>query len=397
MVRLCICALLLLCLPEPGKAQASSGDPRIAGIVGAVSQDSLRATIAALQNYGSRHWSMENRREIALWVGRKMRDAGLTDVVLDSFKYYSTWQYNVVGTLPGSTSPDSLIILGAHTDSYSWNPEQAPGADDNASGMAAVLEAARMLRLGGYLPNATFLFLGFAAEEAGLRGSVSYAGRLRAGGGRVSAMINFDMIACKNAASSPRDFSAAWYDGAEWLARLDSAMARTYTGLVPVLTTDSRTRTDSYPFWEMGYPAVFLHERGNNPTYHTPNDILDSLDLAYAQDITRTGLATALTVDESIRSGRFPFGVPEAFALFQNYPNPFNPGTRIRYDVPESRMVTITVYDLLGRLVTTLVHEWKNPGSYSVPFDGTGLASGVYLYRLEASPNSLVRKMILVK
>lgn len=400
MIRLLTFGLLLLSFREIGEAQAShSGDnDPIAGIIGLVSQDSLRATISRLQQYGTRHWSMENRKDIALWIRGKMLDAGLTDVVLDSFQFSGTWQYNVVGTLPGATKPDSLIVLGGHTDSYCTPWDRAPGADDNASGTAAVLEAARVLTRAGYRPSATFRFLGFAAEEAGLKGSASYAGRLRGAGRNVSAMLNFDMIAYRNAASPVRGFSLVWYEGAEWLARLDSTMARTYTTLVPSLTALTRTGSDSYSFWANGYPALFHYEgRGINPTYHTTSDILDSLDLAFAQDITRTGLATALTIDKGIGADRLPYNVPQTLALLQNYPNPFNPGTRIRYDVPETRFVTISVYDMLGRLVTTLVNEWKNPGSYYVPFNGEGLASGVYIYRLEAPPNLLARRMVLVR
>jgi hypothetical protein len=75
--------------------------------------------------------------------------------------------------------------------------------------------------------------------------------------------------------------------------------------------------------------------------------------------------------------------VPSTYTLRQNYPNPFNPVTMISYDIPRTSSVTLTVYDLLGREVTTLVNEVKTFGRYSVPFNGTGLASGVYFYRLQ--------------
>ncbi len=75
--------------------------------------------------------------------------------------------------------------------------------------------------------------------------------------------------------------------------------------------------------------------------------------------------------------------VPGSFALLQNYPNPFNPVTVISYDLPQTSSVTLTVFDLLGREVTTLVNEVKSFGRYSVPFNGSGFASGVYFYRLQ--------------
>ncbi len=89
--------------------------------------------------------------------------------------------------------------------------------------------------------------------------------------------------------------------------------------------------------------------------------------------------------------------IPVHFSLSQNYPNPFNPLTKINYSLPNATKVHIQVYDLLGRLVKTLVNEFKEAGSYDVQFDGTGLASGVYFYRIEAGDFVDSKKMVLVK
>ena len=75
---------------------------------------------------------------------------------------------------------------------------------------------------------------------------------------------------------------------------------------------------------------------------------------------------------------------PLEYKLFVNYPNPFNPKTLIKYDLARNGMVKIVIYDLLGRVVKELVNNFKSSGSYSVEFDGTNLASGVYLYRMES-------------
>ena len=98
-------------------------------------------------------------------------------------------------------------------------------------------------------------------------------------------------------------------------------------------------------------------------------------------------------------------GGPASWALAQNYPNPFNPVTSIEFSVGEAQMVTLTMYDLLGREVAVLVHEQKAPGRYRVGFDGARLSSGVYFYRLTARPagggagaaRTEIRKMILAR
>lgn len=85
------------------------------------------------------------------------------------------------------------------------------------------------------------------------------------------------------------------------------------------------------------------------------------------------------------------------FILAQNYPNPFNPSTIISWQSPRGSWQTIKVYDLLGRVVATLVDEYKPAGSYAVDFNASKLSSGVYLYRLQAGNNIQTRKMALIK
>lgn len=89
--------------------------------------------------------------------------------------------------------------------------------------------------------------------------------------------------------------------------------------------------------------------------------------------------------------------VAHQLELDQNYPNPFNPTTEIRFEVPSNDHVRLTVYDPLGRQITTLVNEELPSGSHEVTFDGTGLSSGMYIYRLESGSLQMTRKMMLVK
>jgi len=89
--------------------------------------------------------------------------------------------------------------------------------------------------------------------------------------------------------------------------------------------------------------------------------------------------------------------IPEFFALHQNYPNPFNPTTEIKYAVREVGLVTLKVYDVLGREVTALVNEEKPSGTYTINFDASNLSSGVYFYSMIAGSYHLTKKMILAK
>jgi hypothetical protein len=88
---------------------------------------------------------------------------------------------------------------------------------------------------------------------------------------------------------------------------------------------------------------------------------------------------------------------PGRFALEQNYPNPFNPLTRIEFTIQNSEFVVLKIFDLLGREVATLLNEPREPGRYTVGFDGSGLASGVYLCRMQAGSFVQTRKLALVR
>ncbi|MBN8569462.1 MAG: T9SS type A sorting domain-containing protein [Ignavibacteria bacterium] len=89
--------------------------------------------------------------------------------------------------------------------------------------------------------------------------------------------------------------------------------------------------------------------------------------------------------------------IPDKFFLYNNFPNPFNPLTKIKFDLPKSSLVKLSVFDLNGRRVNELVNEMLQPGRYETEFNGVNLSSGVYYYRIEANEFTSVNKMILIK
>ncbi|PJA98157.1 MAG: hypothetical protein CO128_08785 [Ignavibacteriales bacterium CG_4_9_14_3_um_filter_30_11] len=89
--------------------------------------------------------------------------------------------------------------------------------------------------------------------------------------------------------------------------------------------------------------------------------------------------------------------IPDNFTLSQNYPNPFNPSTLINYSIPVPGLVTIKVYDMLGREVTTLINSEQAAGNYKLTFDASTLASGVYFYRIMSNNFVSTKKMLLMK
>jgi hypothetical protein len=127
-------------------------------------------------------------------------------------------------------------------------------------------------------------------------------------------------------------------------------------------------------------------------TDKTPLEVGKSYDYQLRETGFDGQVATLETVTLTVR-----FNVAREYELAQNYPNPFNPVTMIRYQIPTAETVSLKVYDVLGKEVATLVSGRQEAGNYAVPFNASGLSSGVYFYRLQAGSFVETRKMMLVK
>jgi hypothetical protein len=110
-----------------------------------------------------------------------------------------------------------------------------------------------------------------------------------------------------------------------------------------------------------------------------------------------TWLETGIDPNNPNAVKQVPGAVPSEYKLGQNYPNPFNPTTLINYSIPQKGYVSLKVYNLLGQEVATLFAGVQEAGNYAATFDGAGLASGVYLFRLQAGNVSITKKLVLMK
>lgn len=117
----------------------------------------------------------------------------------------------------------------------------------------------------------------------------------------------------------------------------------------------------------------------------------------YGFSATAPQVQAALWFDVALSVRKIDNQTPETFAISQNYPNPFNPTTTINFSVPQSSKVVLKVYDLLGKEVATLINEEKEAGNYAVNFEAANLASGLYIYTINAGSFSASKKMMLLK
>ena len=264
-------------------------------IVGKISTTEYGAYIQDLQNFGTRYYNTQGNLDALDYIHDAFMGYGL-NVSYDSFGYNGGNYNNVVATLPGKTHPENVYIVGAHMDSTSTDPSNnAPGADDNASGMAAVLEMAKAMV--GHAFAATIKFFGFNAEEQGLVGSRAYADKAKASGENVLGMLNFDMIAYPGTSGANTVFLA----GNKSLVDAMAGNAVKYTSLTTTLDYRNLYGSDHYYFHSdffAGSSSAFAIEaapasiRFFNPNYHQITDTTAYLSYAYGADITRMGVAT---------------------------------------------------------------------------------------------------------
>ena len=207
---------------------------------------------------------------------------------------------NVIADLPGTGCSDRVFVIGAHYDTVN----ATPGADDNASGVAGMLEMARVLR-SRPLPM-TVRFVGFPFEEIGLLGSRQTASGLADAGVPVVGMVSFDMIGFTTTADDsflgvPNDYVGTVGDPqSEYLARVFGAAHYEYLPgrFAPAAVIDPASlgdilRSDHAPFWAEGFPALLVTDTANfrNPNYHKETDTLPTLDFGFVADSTKATLA----------------------------------------------------------------------------------------------------------
>ena len=142
-------------------------------------------------------------------------------------------------------------------------------------------------------------------------------------------------------------------------------------------------RKDSTERWQV-YPKISVDTSKNTVT---------AIDVEGFSDWALAAVKPGSTVGVA----EVPSGAPVAFRLLQNYPNPFNPATTIEFSVPRSGPVSLTLYDVLGRQVRTILDENLQAGHHRVRLEAKDLASGVYIYRLHAAGSVALKKLMLLK
>ena len=311
---------------------------------------------------------------------------------------------NIIFRNEGSSDPDHRIILCGHYDSINQSTDPffcAPGADDNATGVACVLECARLLA--GVWTEKTIEFVLFDGEELGLIGSSWFVGNLDPDV-VYDGVINIDMVGNDYGGGSTIDIAGYEESVDTVLVHALLGSSEDFSLLYPLewsfRNAVNQPISDNLSFKGIDdIPSVLLIESGyrDNPHYHNCTDLVEFVDFAYVSDVARTVLGAVAGL-----AGFRGIEAPERVVLHQNFPNPFFSSTRIEFELHEMSRVELSVYDVSGKRVARLIDDNIRPDKYVYLWDGRNnaghaLASGLYFVRLKAAGSILVRKTVIIR
>lgn len=251
-----------------------------------VKEKKIRAKIKTLANYQNRYYKASVGAQAAndLAAAWQQMAGGRSDVTVETMAHPGFGQPSVIMTVRGTTRPDEIVVIGGHLDSVNWRSlnqvtARAPGADDNASGIASLNEVARVMFEANYKPKRTIQFMGYAGEEVGLLGSAAIAKQWRAQGKQVVGVLQLDMT---NFQGSDTDIAIMTDDTNAAQNAFVAQLAATYLPTLKVSESKCGYACSDHASWtDNGYAASFPFEAPmgqDNKAIHTKRDTLARSD-----------------------------------------------------------------------------------------------------------------------
>ena len=444
-----IITTIFLLSPIGGFAQTDSVfyDPMVDSLIQQVNPANIAVTVTDLANANG-HQSRVTYTPGNLWSADYIKQQfdnfpGLTSVEFDTFYILnapSPWNsyplVNVVATLEGSGQSTSYYIVGGHFDTSAsldptinwqndWATAIAPGADDNATGVAAVLEIARILSdpANQFQPDITLKFVAFGAEERSPaafdqnhRGSHHLASTASSNGDQIEGVYNVDMIGYNTTGNHYYSIVS----NTNSLELGDDLVQADQLYQIGINSNSNpfayATYSDHERFWAYGYKSVLLIENAppwnnnlpwytSNPYYHKAQDTPDKVNLGQVAKITKATLAAVVCRSMGVTpivSDDSPESVPHFFDLQPNYPNPFNAGTVFQYVLYTRGIIKAEIFNNRGQRVSVLLNKEQNAGEHRIPWQavdeyGRNLPSGIYLARFQFNGTVETQKVMLIK
>lgn len=387
-----------------GSSSAFAQHPVVEQIIGSISIDSMMKYVREISGelpidigngpefIMSRNTFNPGNEKAQLFLQQKFEEFGYSVEV----QTFSSTGKNLIVTKPGSIPTADPLILCAHYDAMPGGIYNAPGADDDGSGTAAVLEAARILADVQF--EHPIIFALWDEEEQGLVGSGFYAGAIAANDVELRAVINMDAIAYDGNADAKARIHSRPIGNSHEIADSVFAMRDHYDiDLDLILTVPGAGYSDHASFWNEGYGAILVIEEfgaDGNPFYHTINDRVEHFDVSYFEKLARLSIATLATMavpaEDQISIGT----IDTPSTSLELFPNPAGEEVDIWINMMMQDRVAISLHDLHGNELFKLHEGDLRPGKHSFKIDLKGIAAGAYIVRSVGRNGSATIKLV---
>lgn len=369
-------------------------------ILNDINTDSLQKTVMEMQAFSSR-FCLHNNTEVADYIVNRLKYYNIDNAHIDSFyvdnQYshlvgdFSAWMYNVKSTLSGTTFNDSTCIIGAHLDAVTYGENHVPysytvGANDNASGIAVMLEIARLFAKYQLIPKKNIDFMAFDGEELFLWGARHDAMNRKSQHQGITLMINNDMVAYQPQNEEWKLMLIEYANSIEETKCADS-VCKSYTSLTPIIINSWDLYSDSYAYYNEGYKAIFAYEYYDDPNYHSVSDVLENLNYDYVKEIVKLNFAllyhyaidNVFQFDTSLSISNSPLNISN-ISLF---PNPSQGISNLNFHLAQEDEVGISISDVSGKIVLQYPFQRFTSGTNQVLIESNHLTSGLYFCTLQ--------------
>lgn len=350
----------------------------VSPVLSQMQASNIGATITDMSAFVNRYYTSTAGRDASNWLANKWTTmaAGRSDISVTQFAHTGYNQKSVILTINGTDNASEVIVLGGHLDSISNSGSgesmRAPGADDDASGIASMTEALRVMISSGYKPRRTIKMMGYAAEEVGLRGSAAVAQNFKTNNVKVVGVMQLDMT---NYKGSPGDIYlyTDYTDSLQndFLAKL----VQTYQPTLTVGYSRCGYACSDHASWHgQGFPASFPFETidgDDNPTIHTANDTYANsgnqaahalkfarLAASFAIELGSDGPAIVIPDKVETFSGSLTLGQKKTFG-------PFKVGTGGSFKGETTGTGDVDLYIRKTSVPTTSTYNCKSDGTTS--------------------------------
>lgn len=379
-------------------AIAQEYNPVIDSLISEVNQDTLVSFVRILSGEDSVYINGQkelidqrvyNSNDLAKdYIKQKLESYDLTPIE----QAFSNNGTNVFAIQEGTTMPDKYYIICAHYDAVTYY-----AADDNASGTAVVLEAARLMSNMEF-PHSLVYAL-WDEEEIGLLGSAFYASQAEMNGMNILGVINIDMIGWDGDDDGLVELHSNYLADSDKIANAMVDVNTDYNlTLEPVIEEPGTGASDHASFWNNGFGAILLIEgywSGDfNPYYHTPADRISEFNLPYFYKASQLAIGSIATLASYVGFVSIEESDEQRISL-SNYPNPFSTVTTVEYNVHDDGYVQLSLFNGYGQQMRTLFEGHSNKEVHSLSLNATGLPVGIYTIVMHTRREIITRQIVI--